>query len=120
MDMSKLTRKAREGLHQAQVNALRYSHQEVDGEHLLVALLAQEGGLVPRLLERMEAPVAQVAARVEQELEGRPKVSGGASEEGKAYVTQRFNRLLVKAGDEAKRLKDEYISVEHLLLAFVD
>ncbi len=119
MDLSKLTQKAQEGLQQAQVKALRYGHQEVDGEHLLGALLGQEGGLVPRLLERMGVPAAQVTARVEQDLEARPKVSGGASEAGKVYVTQRFNRLLVKAGDEAKRLKDEYTSVEHLLLAFV-
>jgi ATP-dependent Clp protease ATP-binding subunit ClpB len=120
MDLSKLTQKAQGGLRQAQAKALRYGHQEVDGEHLMVALLEQEGGLVPRLLERMEVPVAQVKARLEQDLEARPRVTGGASEVGKVYVTQRFNKLLVKAGDEAKRLKDEYISVEHLLLAFVD
>jgi len=120
MDLSKLTQKAQEGLQQAQVKALRYGHQEIDGEHLLAALLWQEGGLVSRLLERMGVSAAQVTARVEQDLESRPKVAGGASEAGKIYVTQRFNKLLVKAGDEAKRLKDEYISVEHLLLAFVD
>ena len=120
MDLSKLTQKAQEGLQQAQVKALRYGHQEVDGEHLLAALLDREEGLVSRLLERIGVSVGQAGARIEQDLESRPKVTGGATEGGKVYVTQRFNRLLLRAGDEATRLKDEYISVEHLLLAFVD
>jgi len=120
MDLSKLTEKARDALHQSQVKAMRYGHQEVDGEHLLLSLLEQDGGLVPQLIERMGASVAVVTARVEQELEKRPRVEGGVSEVGKVYVTQRLDSLLVKAGDEAKKLKDEYISVEHLLIAFVD
>lgn len=120
MDLDKLTRKTQEALQAAQVKAVQYSHQEIDGEHLLLALLEQEQGLVPRVLERMGVPVATVKARVEQELEKRPHVSGPGTEAGKAYVTQRFNRLLVKAGDEARKLKDEYISIEHLLLALVD
>jgi ATP-dependent Clp protease ATP-binding subunit ClpB len=119
MDMSKTTLKVQEAMQQAQVKALRYGHQEVDGEHLLLALLDQEGGLVPRLIESIGAPVAVIKAQVEQELERRPRVSG-ATESGKVYITQKLNQLLVKAGDEAKKLKDEFISVEHLLLVFAD
>ncbi|MBL7075940.1 MAG: ATP-dependent chaperone ClpB [Kiritimatiellae bacterium] len=120
MDLSKLTQKAQEALQTAQVLAVRHSHQQVEGEHVLFALVKQEGGLVPRLLERIGVPVPTLQARLEQELEKMPSVSGGSTEAGKVYVTQRFSKLLVKAGDEAKRLRDEYISVEHLLLAFTD
>jgi ATP-dependent Clp protease ATP-binding subunit ClpB len=119
MSMENLTQKAQEALQTAQQKAVRYGHQEVDGEHLLSALLEQADGLVPQLIERMGASLSVVKSKAERELERIPKVSG-ATEQGKVYVTQRFNRLLVKADDEAKRLKDEYISVEHLLLALVD
>ncbi|MBL7077132.1 MAG: ATP-dependent chaperone ClpB [Kiritimatiellae bacterium] len=120
MDPNKLTQKAQEALHAAQVKALRYSHQEVDVEHLFLALVEQDGGLVPRLLERLGVSAAAVRGKLEEELERRPRVSGGSTEAGKVYVTQRLNQLLVKAGDEAARLKDDFVSVEHLLLAIVE
>jgi len=120
VDPNNLTQKAQEALHAAQVKALRYSHQEVDVEHLFLALVEQDGGLVARLLERLGASAAAVRSKLEEELERRPRVSGGASESGKVYVTQRLNQLLVKAGDEAARLKDDFVSVEHLLLAIVE
>ncbi len=120
MDLNQTTQKVQEAMAAAQTRALRFGHQEVDGEHLLSALLNQDDGLAPRLLERMGVPVPELQARLEQELERRSRVSGGGTEAGKVYVTQRLNRLLIKAGDEAKRLKDEYISVEHLLLALID
>jgi len=119
MDFGNMTQKAQDALRASQVKAIRYSHQEVDGEHLLVALLEQDGGLVPRIVERLGADVASFKARLEQILERRPRVNGGATESGKVYVTQRLNALLVAAGDAARKLKDEYISVEHLLLGFV-
>src|SRR5450759_743958 len=120
MDLNKLTQKAQEAVQAAQAEAVRRGHQEVDGEHLLFALLAQEDGLAPRLMTRMGVSAPTLQARLEEELSRRPSVQGGATETGKVYVTQRLNRLLVKAADEAKRLKDEYVSVEHLLLAFLD
>ena len=119
-DANKLTMKAQEAMQAAQVKAVRYSHQELDAEHLLLALLEQEDGLAPRLVERLGARPADLKARLEEELDRRPKVQGASTEAGKVYVTQRLNRLLVKAGDEAEHLKDEYVSVEHLLLAFLD
>jgi ATP-dependent Clp protease ATP-binding subunit ClpB len=120
MDINKLTQKSQEALQSAQTKALRYGNQEVDGEHLLLALLEQPEGLVPRLLARMEAPTEALKAEVERELSRRPKVSGPGAEAGKIYLTQRLQQILVRAEDEAKRLKDEYVSVEHLLLAMVE
>jgi ATP-dependent Clp protease ATP-binding subunit ClpB len=120
MDPNRLTLKSQEALQAAQTKALRYSHQEVDGEHLLLALLEQADGLVPRILGRLDVPVPRLRSELESELERRPKVSVGGQEAGKIYVTSRFQNLLVEAEDEAKKLKDDYVSVEHILLALVD
>jgi len=117
MDMNKLTQKSQEALQNAQTQALRYSHGEVDGEHLLLVLLEQADGILPRILQRMEVAVESFRREIEKELGKRPKVSGSGAE---IYVTRRFQELLVKAEDEAKKLKDEYISVEHLALALID
>ena len=120
MDINKLTQKSQEALQSAQTKALRYGHQEVDAEHLLLALLEQPEGLVPRLLARMEAPTEALKAEVERELSRRPKVTGPGAEAGKIYLTQRLQQIFLRAEDEAKRLKDEYVSVEHLLLAMIE
>ncbi len=119
MDFNRMTQKVREAVSDAQNLATRMSHQEVDGEHLLAALLNQQDGLAPLLLQRMGINAEEIRTAVEQELARRPKVSGTGIEAGKAYITQRLNQLLLAAQDEAGRLKDEYVSVEHLLLAFI-
>src|SRR5262249_12647950 len=119
MDINRLTQKSQEALQSAQTKALRFGHQEVDGEHLLLALLEQPEGLIPRLLARMDVDPAGLIRDLEGELSRRPSVSGPGAEAGKIYLTQRLQQLLVQAEDEAKRLKDEYVSVEHLLLAFL-
>jgi ATP-dependent Clp protease ATP-binding subunit ClpB len=120
MDPNKLTQKSQEALHDAQTKALRYGHQEVDGEHLLLSLLEQPEGLVPRLFSKMDVPVENLKAEVVRELQKRPSISGPGTEAGKIYVTQRLNQILVKAQEEAQRLKDEYVSVEHLALAMIE
>jgi ATP-dependent Clp protease ATP-binding subunit ClpB len=120
MDANKLTQKSQEAIAAAQSIAVRHGHQEVDTEHLALALLEQPEGLVPRLLQRMEAPVDALRGALEQELLKRPSVSGPGGEAGKVYVTKRLQQTLVKAEDEARRLKDEYVSVEHLWLALLD
>ena len=120
MDLNKLTLKSQEALQSAQTKAIRFGHQEVDGEHLLMALLEQSDGLVPRLLGRMEIDVDSIRERLEKELDRKPRVSGTGTEPGKVYITKRLNELLVKAEEEARNLKDEYVSAEHLLLAFTD
>ncbi len=119
MDMNRLTQKTQEALAEAQKLALKRGHVEVDGEHLLLALVDQADGLVPRLLEKLDIPLAEFRARVLRSLDQRPQVSGPGVEGGKIYVTQRLNRLLIQAEEEAKHLKDEYVSVEHLTLALV-
>jgi len=119
MDMNKLTQKSQEAVQQAQSIALRYGHQEVDGEHLLVALLAQDGGLFPRMLTRMQVDSDVLKSEIERKLTQQPKVSGPGVEQDKIYVTQRFQKLFLSAQNEAERLKDEYVSVEHLLLALI-
>ncbi|HEX4955312.1 MAG TPA: ATP-dependent chaperone ClpB [Thermoanaerobaculia bacterium] len=120
MDLNKLTQKSQEALSAAQTKALRYGHQQVDGEHLLLALLEQPDGLAPRLFARMDVPLDALRGELEKALASRPKVSGAGAESGKIYVTDRLQRLLVAAEEHASRLKDEYVSVEHLLLAFLD
>jgi ATP-dependent Clp protease ATP-binding subunit ClpB len=120
MDLSKFTEKSQAALMEAQNIATRNQHQAVDAEHLLLALLEQEGGLVPRLFEKAKVAPDLLKAKVEEELNRLPRVSGSDLTGQGVYITQRLNKLLVKAQDEAKRLKDEYVSVEHLVLAMFD
>ncbi|HDP24871.1 MAG TPA: ATP-dependent chaperone ClpB [Deltaproteobacteria bacterium] len=120
MDVNKFTQKSQEAIQTAQNVAVRYGHTELDVEHVLLALVEQSDGLIPRLFTKMDVPIDSVIKEVHKEIEGRPRVSGPGAEPGKVYVTQRFNTILVKAKDEAIRLKDEYVSVEHLLFAMID
>ncbi|MCU1449699.1 MAG: ATP-dependent Clp protease, partial [Acidimicrobiales bacterium] len=120
MDMNRLTQKSQEALHDAQTKALRYGHTEVDGEHLMLALLDQPEGLVPRLLEGTGMDVRGLRAALENVLERRPRQTGPGAAPGQVFVTQRLSKLLDNAQGEAKRLKDDYVSVEHLLLALIE
>jgi len=120
MDINRFTEKLQEGIRSAQSKAIRYGHQQIDVEHLLAALLGQEGGLAPSILAKAGIAVEPLAARLEAELDRLPKVSGPGSSPGEVYVTARLNRLLTAAEDEARKLKDEYISVEHVLLAALE
>src|SRR5262245_30988512 len=116
MDLNKFTQKAQEALQEAQNIATRRQHQTVDVEHLASALVEQEDGLVPRLFEKCKVPPDLLRTKLAEELDKLPRVSGDTG----TYITGRLNKLLVKAQDEAKRLKDEYVSVEHLELAMFD
>ncbi len=120
MDMNKLTEKSREALHDAENMAAGFGHQEVDVEHLFLALMQQGDGLVPRLLERANVNTNTVMKELQDNLGKRPRISGGSSEAGKVYITQRLNQLLARAEQEANRLKDDYVSVEHLVLAMFE
>jgi ATP-dependent Clp protease ATP-binding subunit ClpB len=120
MDPSHLTQKSQEALHDAQTKALRFGHTEVDGEHLLLALLDQPEGLIPHLLTAAGAEPDRLRADLEAELGRRPKVSGPGAGPGQVYLTQRLARLLDAAEREAHRLKDEYVSVEHLVMALLE
>jgi ATP-dependent Clp protease ATP-binding subunit ClpB len=118
MDPNLLTQKTQEALHDAQSRALRDGHTEIDVEHLLLALLTQPDALVPRLLERAGADVAGLQASLERALASRPRVSGsGAS--GEARMSRALAQVLEAAEGEMRRLKDEYVSVEHVVLAIL-
>ncbi|AZI66011.1 ATP-dependent chaperone ClpB (plasmid) [Rhodococcus qingshengii] len=117
MDTGSLTEKSREALQEAQNVATRMGHTEVDGEHLLLALVDQQEGLVPRLLEQAGANVEALRSDLDRELSRRPKVSGPGATPGQVTITQRLAKLLDAAEREAKRLKDSYVSVEHLVMA---
>ncbi len=119
MDPNRLTQKSQEALHDAQTKALRFGHTEVDGEHLLLALLDQPEGIAPRLLAQAGADPDRLRTALEAELARRPRVTGPGVNPGEIRVTQRLSRLLDTAEQEAGRLKDEYVSVEHLLMALL-
>jgi ATP-dependent Clp protease ATP-binding subunit ClpB len=120
MDPNRLTQKSTEALHDAQTKALRFGHTEVDGEHLLLALLEQGDGIAPRLLAQAGADPGRLAKELEAELSRRPRVSGPGVTPGQVSVTQRLSRELDAAEREAARLKDDYVSVEHLLIALLE
>ncbi len=117
MDLNKFTEKSQAALAEAQAIATRRQHQAVDVEHLALALLEQEEGLVPRLVEKAGISPDLLKGKIQEGLDRIPRVSGDTTTGQGMYVTQRLNKLLVTAQDEAKKLKDEYVSVEHLVLA---
>ena len=120
MDINRFTEKLQEAVRAAQSLAARYGNQQIDVEHLVAALLSQEGGLAPSILAKAGLPVEALRKRVEADLERLPKVSGPSGAPDQVYVSSRLNKLLVAAEDEARKLTDEYISVEHVLLAAAD
>ena len=101
MDMNRLTQKSQEALQEAQSAAGRLGHTEVDGEHLLLALLDQEEGLIPRLLQQAGTEPEELRTAVGEDLSRRPKVTGPGAAPGQVYVTQRLARLLDSRGDAA-------------------
>jgi ATP-dependent Clp protease ATP-binding subunit ClpB len=120
MDLNRFTEKVQEGLQLAQRLASRFSHQQIDVEHLLLALLDQPDGLASAILDKAGASADALKVQLHRELERLPKVSGAGAAPDQIYLTGRLNRLLSQqAEDEAKSFKDEYLSVEHLLLAML-
>ena len=116
-----MTRKSQEALAQAQTLAANYNHQQVDAEHLLIALLDDKSGLIDNLLNKMGVEPENLAHEVVTEIIDKlPRVTGSGVESGKIYLTQRLNKILIHAEELANNLKDEYISVEHLFLAMLD
>ncbi len=113
--MNRLTEKAREALASAHTLAVREQHSEIDTAHLLASLIEQEGGLVSSVLRRANLDPEILSNGARELLERKPRLSG--SNQGQAYFSGELNILLTKAEEEAKDLRDEYISVEHLLLA---
>ena len=119
MNTQNFTQKTLEAVQAAQSLATRHGNQQIEQSHLLLALLTAENGLVPQLLANMGLTVPSFTAAVQAEVEKLPKVSGPGREMGKIYVSQGVDRALNAAEETARQMKDEYVSVEHLLLALV-
>jgi len=115
MRFDKFTQKAQEALANAQEILDEYNHQELDVEHVFLALLRQEDGLVPKILQRLDIMPDAIRRRLQGSLEVRPKVYGDAT--AQIYITPRMKKLLALARSEAQRMKDEYVGSEHILLA---
>ena len=120
MNAQKFTQKSLEALQSAQSLAIQYQNQQVDQLHLLTALVQQESGLIGELLKKIGCDVTQFAAACEREIARLPRVTGAGREMDKVYVTPSMDRTLADAEKQAERMKDEYVSVEHLLLALLD
>lgn len=117
MDLNRFTEKAREALAGSQTLAARLNHQSIDIEHVLLNLLDQPKGLAAAILNKAGVPADTLTIRLQRELEKLPRVSSPTGATENQYASGRFTKLIADAEDEAKKLKDEYVSVEHLLLA---
>jgi len=114
MNLNKMTEKSQGAVFDAQNLAIGIGHQEVDELHMLSALLTQEDGLIPRVVESMGVSLPALRENVRSELERRPKVSGSGYSPGNIYISRSLAEILVAAEDSAKRMKDDYVSVEHI------
>ncbi len=115
MRFDKFTIKAQEALQEAQSLAEKHEHQQIEPEHLLLALLGQNEGIVPQIFQKLGVPVSALAAQLEEIINKIPKVYGGGA--GQVYISPRLKKVLDNSFQEAERLKDEYTSTEHMLLA---
>src|SRR6266702_2838207 len=118
MQLERLTIKSQEALQEAQRIAQGYSHQEIDGEHLLLAMLGQAESLIPDLLQKIGVSPTKLKPDLERELTRRHKVQGISSSD--VFLSANLKKALDAAQAEAQKLKDDYISTEHLLLGLLD
>ncbi len=116
MNPEKFTQKSLEALQEAQSIAIRNQNSAIEQAHLLSALLTQESGLIPQIFTKMTIDPRELLARTDQVIAGYPKVSGDVQQ----YLSQPFNRALVEAESQAKKMQDEYVSVEHLVMALLE
>ena len=114
MNIQKFTQKSIEAINGCEKLAYEYGNQEIEQEHLLVSLLQQQDGLIPKLIEKMEINLAHFTDNALSKLNARVKVSGG-----QIFMGQDLNKVLIHAEDEAKQMGDEYVSVEHLFLCLL-
>lgn len=119
MNAQKLTQKSLEAIQEAQSAAIRYSNNAVDQQHLLLALLLQENGLIPQLFTKMDIDKDNFTSSVISEIEKLPKVSGSSREADKIYVSQALDKAATEAENQAKAMGDEFVSVEHLMLGMM-
>ncbi|WP_319779363.1 ATP-dependent chaperone ClpB [Maridesulfovibrio sp.] len=120
MDPNKFTQKTNDAIAAAQSLAVKNGQQQIEVEHLLLALIEQEKGIVSKILEKSSIDPADYKKAVEDEIRKLPQVSGPGAQPGQVFVTQRLNRIIVASEEIAQRMQDEFISVEHLFLAIMD
>ena len=119
MDAQKLTQKSLEAIGQAQNLAIEHNNMQIEQEHLFYALLKQENGLIPQMMKKMGIDTESVEQALEEKMAQIPGVTGPGREPDKVYVSQDVDAALVQAEKEAERMKDEYVSVEHLMLGLM-
>ena len=120
MNTSQYTQKTLEALQAAQQLAVEYQHNALEPEHLLHALATQEQGLIPQLLQKLNVDAGSFSAAVAEKLSAMPRVSGSGRDPDKVYISQATDKVLSTAAREAKAMKDDYVSVEHIFLALLD
>ena len=120
MNANQYTQKSLEAVQAAQEQAIRCNHQQIEQIHMLWALLAQENGLIPQLLKRMDKVPESLLAATEEQIRRLPSVTGSGREAGKVYITRALDQVFTYAEELAASMKDEFVSVEHLFLALID
>ena len=120
MNAQKFTQKSLEAITEAQNTAIEYQNMQIEQEHLLYALLVQENGLISELLKKMEADEYSLCSKVKQAIEAIPKITGSGREPDKIYVSQDVDKTLTEAENQAKRMQDDFVSVEHIMLALLE
>ncbi|MDF2880451.1 MAG: ATP-dependent chaperone ClpB [Clostridiaceae bacterium] len=120
MDIEKLTIKVQQAINDAQVIAVKNNNQQLDVIHLFSSLISQHDGLIPNIFSKMGIDVNKLNIYTEKVLQRYPKVTGEGAESGGVYATRRFEEVFIKAENEAKKFKDSYISVEHVMLGIMD
>ncbi|MDE7289430.1 MAG: AAA family ATPase, partial [Oscillospiraceae bacterium] len=120
MNMQKFTQKSLDAINSAQSTAIEYQNQSVEQEHILYALLEQESGLIPQLFTKMGVDTSSVTGEVKKLVAALPRVTGSGREANTVYITQDVDKTLNKAEETAKNMRDDFISVEHIMLALFD
>lgn len=120
MDFNRYTEKSLEAIQLSEKKALMANNIQIEAEHLWLALQEQEEGLLNRLLRNMNVSADQLYGQVEALVKRMPRITGSGREPGKIYISQIMNQIFLQAEEEMKRMNDEYVSVEHLILAMVD
>jgi ATP-dependent Clp protease ATP-binding subunit ClpB len=119
LDLNRFTEKLQEAIRSSQAVALRNGHQQVDAEHVLLALIDQPQGIAGNLLRRMKVDAGSLRGKVQAELDRLPKVSGPQGAPDQIYVTTRFTKLFADAEEDAKRRRDDFVSIEHVMVALL-
>jgi len=120
MNAQKFTQKSLEAIQDAQNIAIEYQNMQIEEEHLLYALVNQEGGLISQLLMKMNVDNSSFNLKLKQLIQSIPHVTGSGRESGKVYISQDVDKVLVESENQATRMKDEYVSVEHIMLSILE